>query len=445
MRDTTKGFYGMKTRLRPRALLVVCLTAFVATGTHLAYADTLFNVDTIIDLVDDNINDGLCRSSAGTCSLRAAIMQSNHLSSPGFVTIRLPAGTYGITRAIPPGGVNDEQVGDFNLSSPVGPNQTQILGAGPTLSIVDGNQIDSIFKVDPAREVVLDGLTIRNGVSIFAGGAINVEGSLSISNCVLEDNRARTSGGAINMGISSGSSLSISRSTLRANVADNGGGIAVFNNVSIRDSTLYGNTATSNGGGLYNNGQLVVSNSTISGNAANTNGGGIYSRINAFIYSTSVVNNDADHDRDENGGIGGGVYNDAGSRFVAVNSLFTSNTILDAPIPDNCNGLLEVYGTNLFDQIAGCTFAGNGSAAWDFVADNSVGPLQDNGGPTRTHALLAGSDAIDATTTQGCIDQNMTPLPTDQRGAPRIAGLRCDVGAFEFGAVADRIFGNGFE
>ncbi len=90
-------------------------------------------------------------------------------------------------------------------------------------------------------------------------------------------------------------------------------------------------------------------------------------------------------------------------------------------------------------------FAGNGGAAWDFIAGNSVGPLQDNGGPALTHALLAGSEAIDATTAQGCIGEGGIPLPTDLRGAPSIAGLRCDVGAFEFGAVSDRIFGNGFE
>lgn len=84
-------------------------------------------------------------------------------------------------------------------------------------------------------------------------------------------------------------------------------------------------------------------------------------------------------------------------------------------------------------------------AAWDLVAGNSVGPLQNNGGPTLPHALLAGSDAIDTTTAQGCRDQNGTLLPTDQRSAPRVAGMRCDVGAFEFGAVADRIFRNGFE
>ncbi len=435
----------MKEQTRCRTLGRLLLGVIAAIAATAAHADLVYDVNTTADLVDDDTSDGLCHTSAGNCSLRAAITQSNYLPAPFFLSIHVPAGIYLITRPIPSNGFDGEDSGDFNLRSPLGSNQTFLLGAGPALTIIDGNQLDSILRLDPARTATIDGLTLRNGKSIFSGGAINVEGSLTISNCVLENNQARLDGGAINMGISSGSSLSVIGSTLRANGADDGGAIFVFNNVSIRDSTLYGNAATSSGGGVYNDGQLIISNSTVSGNAANTNGGGIYNRINAFIYSTSVVNNDADHDRDETGGIGGGVYNDAGSRFVAVNSLFTSNTILDAPIPDNCNGVLEVYGNNLFDQSAGCTFAGNGGAAWDYIAGNSVGPLQDNGGPTLTHALLAGSEAIDATTAQGCIGEGGIPLPTDQRGAPRVAGLRCDVGAFEFGAVNDRIFSNGFE
>jgi hypothetical protein len=239
------------------------------------------------------------------------------------------------------------------------------------------------------------------------------------------------------MGISNGSTLNVIRSTLRSNRADYGGGIAVFNNVNVRNSTLEGNTATSSGGGFYNNGQLIIVNSTISSNSTNTDGGGIYNRNSAFLYSTSVINNDADHDRDELGGIGGGVYAFATSRFVAVNTLFSGNTILDSPTPDNCNGVLEIYGMNLFDAIDGCTFSGNGGAAWDFVAGNSIGALQDNGGPTLTHALLPGSEAIDAPNIQICIDENGFPLTTDQRGAARTTGLRCDVGAFEYGSIAD--------
>jgi hypothetical protein len=57
------------------------------------------------------------------------------------------------------------------------------------------------------------------------------------------------------------------------------------------------------------------------------------------------------------------------------------------------------------------------------VGDALLGPLDDNGGPTQTHALLPGSPAIDAG------DNAFCPV-TDQRGAARDAS--CDTGAFEF-------------
>ena len=133
------------------------------------------------------------------------------------------------------------------------------------------------------------------------------------------------------------------------------------------------------------------------------------------------------------------------SRFVAVNSLIADNTVLDAPIPDDCSGTLEAYGWNLLSTLERCAFSGNGSAARGIVSTSTIGPLQDNGGPTRTHALLAGSQAIDSTTSQGCIDDAGNPLSVDQRGEMRVAGVRCDVGAFEYVSVADIIFRNGFD
>jgi hypothetical protein len=60
----------------------------------------------------------------------------------------------------------------------------------------------------------------------------------------------------------------------------------------------------------------------------------------------------------------------------------------------------------------------------------NLGPLQDNGGPTMTHALLPGSVAIDHVPASMCLDENGDPLTTDQRGFPRDDSM-CDVGAFE--------------
>ena len=431
--------------LRPNRLSRMALFTLLIAAASIARANIEFNVTTIDDLIDDNTADGQCHTSAGNCSLRAAIMQSNHMANATILLIRIPVGIYLITRPIAEDGYDGEEVGDLDLTSPPGPTQTLVLGAGAGQTIIDGNQLDRVFNVYQDRVVTVDGLTVRNGSTGASGGGVFVNGSLTMTNCTVEGNHARSAGGGISTGLDNGGTVNLLRSTLRSNQAELGGGLAVLKDATLRDSTLEGNVATATGGAIYNAGQLVIANSTISGNVANTDAGGIFSRSDAFLYNTSVINNDADHDRDDIGGISGGVYVYTDSRFVAVNSLFSGNTILDSPTPDNCNGVLELYGKNLFDEIQGCTFTGNGGAAWDFVAGNSIGPLQDNGGPTRTHALRLGSEAIDATNAQGCIDQTGIPMSFDQRGASRVTGLRCDVGAFEYGSIADRIFQNGFD
>jgi hypothetical protein len=92
---------------------------------------------------------------------------------------------------------------------------------------------------------------------------------------------------------------------------------------------------------------------------------------------------------------------------------------------------LEAYGWNLFGDVSACSLPNSGN--WGYGTLTTVGPLQDNGGPTWTHALLAGSEAIDTTFDNlGCVDETGSLLTTDQRGAPRVVGVRCDVGAFEY-------------
>lgn len=435
---TTRGRPG---RLSTRGFLRNGLLALVTVAAGWAHADSVFDVDTVADLIDDDTTDGVCHTSAGTCSLRAAIMQSNH-PAVGTTTIHLPAGVYLIT--LPIDTVDDETVGQFYLGPAGGPNETLILGAGPEDTIIDANGEDNVLRISGPRTVAIDGITLRNGVTSSNGGGIATEGDLTITHCVIERNAAIL-GGGIYAGTSSAGKLTVIDTIVRANTAVIGGGIYTRSATAIRNSDLDGNMASDSGGGLYEENQLTITNSTISNNAANTNGGGIYSSIATFVYSSSIVDNDADHDRDELGGIGGGVVAGPGSRVVTVNTLIARNTILDAPIPDNCSGVLEVYGINLLDDVGGCTFTGNGSAATGVISPGTIGVLQDNGGPTPTHALLEGSEAIDATTDQGCIDENLAPLSTDQRGGPRISGARCDVGAYESGSVTDRIFEDGFE
>jgi predicted outer membrane repeat protein len=297
--------------------------------------------------------------------------------------------------------------------------------------------------------------TVRDNHSGFGGGILAFDQGffpavLSLSDCIVEDNDA-ASGGGVFFSSNSGE-LTVLRTTIRHNhaatTAGVGGGLysGGVATTRVHDSLLEANSADF-GGGIYDefSHTLAVVNSTLSSNTANTNGGGIYSAGLTLFANVSVVNNDADHDRDENGGVGGGIYVSSGA-FLLQNSLVAANTIVNAPIFDDCKGIVMTSGKNLLGETDGCTFGGSGAGAVGSVSLGTIGPLQDNGGPTLTHALTAGSEAIDATHDGfACIDENGAVLSTDQRGASRIAGTRCDVGAFEFASSFDRILTDGFD
>jgi len=417
-----------------------------------------FTVNSTLDQPDDLTIPGTCHTSANTCTLRAAVMQANRTSGIG-ATIMLPSGLYKLT--IPAAGVDGEANGDLNLTTPgSGSPVITILGADAATTIIDANQLDRVFHIHANRVAAISDITIRNGYLAGAsGGGIYNEGSLTVNRAAISANHIGFGYGG---GIYNEGSLTLMNSTLTQNSTDSFGGGAIenFGILDLYDSTLSQNMASRGGGAIENNGNIKISrstinsngstdgggiytgignvyviNSTISQNYANTNGGGIfkYGETSGLValYNTTIVDNDADHDRDQLGGIGGGVYAGTGARFIVVNTLIARNTILDSPIDDDCNGMLEVYGWNLFGEVTGCTFSGEGTAG--LISLNTIGPLQSNGGPTWTHALLPGSQAINNTNDSlGCVDETGMKLTTDQRGVPRVAGVRCDVGAYEY-------------
>ena len=142
---------------------------------------------------------------------------------------------------------------------------------------------------------------------------------------------------------------------------------------------------------------------------------------------------------------GGGVFNlDASPAiFNLRNSLVAGNIVSGAPVYDDCTGTLHSYGRNLFWNLPGCTVAVE-RGGWGYLFNlTTLGPLQSNGGPTKTVALLPGSRAIDFDDpVGGCVDYNSATLTTDQRDSPRVVGTYRDVGAFEY---SPPIFSNGFE
>jgi len=429
----------MRTHQKITGIAILLLsTIWFETATLAQDAPLTFNVNTVADLVDDNINDGLCHTSANTCSLRAAVMQANH-SSAAQVVINLPRGTYALT--LPPSAGDDETWGDLNLGVPLMDGQSvTINGAGASSSIIDANYLYRAFKLGTGRVAYIANVTLRNGnPDQGGGGAIYMSGAtLTLRDSIMENNRA-SAGGAIDM---SESTLTIIRSTIRANVATaNGGAIILGGSLTIRNSTFYGNGADT-GGAISNFGLAVAVNSTFYQNYANTNGGAIFNANKVYLYNSSIVDNDADHDRDELGGVGGGIFAQSNSTTAVVNTIVVDNTIEDAPIYNDCSGTLVGYGANLFSETSGCSIGG----AWVTVPLGTIGSLQNNGGPTLTLQPHADSSAIDnSNDALGCVDETGAKLTIDQRGAPRVFGPRCDIGAVEFGAVVDKIFKDGFQ
>ena len=292
------------------------------------------------------------------------------------------------------------------------------------------------------------------------GAGIYNNGELIIRESVIEDNFT----GGFSLGVSICSSgrgaglfndfianAKLLDCTIRANrtsVGHEGGhGGGLFNqrraNMDITNSLISGNktgdTANENvsflrgvGGGIYTSGTLTIDNSTISGNSTGmirdreaiplgdvvSDGGAIYNSGDLNISHSTIVNNTARR--------GGGISNnnqfgtiDLSHTIIANNSSFSSADSVD------CLAQINSKGYNLIENTEDCTIEGIEQGNL-FGIDPLLGVLRDNGGPTRTHALLPKSPAIDA----GSMDK--TELSeTDQRGFPRIVNDRVDLGAYE--------------
>lgn len=299
-----------------------------------------------------------------------------------------------------------------------------------------------LLMVEQFGNLTLSEVTLRNGQTDLkdnvnstaegSGGAVLNEGTLTINNSTISGNTASYYGGGLfnrNNG-----TATLTNSTVSNNNAYKGGGFSnsSSSNITLMASTVSGNTAQSSndgyGGGIQNNGNLTLTNSTVSGNSADGGGGGIINYGSATINNSTISNNQAPSV--------GGVYNAnlvnttlSMTNTIIANSVSGDDCVNDATIATNANNLIERDSTQ-----RPCAAPLNG--------DPRLGPLQNNGGPTLTHGLLAGSPAIDAGT--NCSGPPVNGI--DQRGAARDAN--CDIGAFEgestTGPTAE-IFADDFE
>ena len=300
--------------------------------------------------------------------------------------------------------------------------------------------------------VSLTGCTINDNFADGEGGGIRVF-EATLTNCTITGNRAVAGGGGGLIGLNAltltnctvsrnstvfggdgggirTSTATLTNCTVSDNVSDGSGGGVFAGIATLTRSTFSGNSAKRAGGGILAPGTATLTNCTISGNSAGNSaddtGGGLFANSGTLLNCT-IVENFAN--------TGGGVFHGSSGTLNVRNTIIALNLVEFIETGPDVSGDFTSQGHNLIGDGSGSTGFG---VNFDIVGtsanpiDPKLGPLALNGGKTKTHALLAGSPAID----RG--DNANLPL-TDQRGAgfPRkkdgngdgVAVV--DIGAFE--------------
>ena len=400
---------------------------------------------------------GLFNELAATATIANSTVAFNHATDgagiyndDGTVTISISAVSAN-TASQDGGGVFVTSNAIVNVSnSSFSGNMAGVNGGGlssdgtvtfDNVRVIDNNAGQDGGGISNSRSLTLQQVMLTQNDAGQDGGGLWNSGIGNVSatdTSVTENTAARDGGGVHNSG---SASLTFSASTIADGVAgQKGGGLyqSSLGTVSIVNATVSGNAAT-DGGGIYSTRALSFRNSTLSTNAASNNGGGIDNNGGAVSFaSATVFGNTA-------GVAGGGIINESVfGAFSLKNTIVARNQINGNP-PNadvDVSGVqFNSVGHNLIgDRGSVTSFIDGAKADIVGVAGNEVdpllGPLQDNGGPTLTHALLFGSEARDAGT-------NVGVLATDQRGFARIFdgdgdGLATvDIGAFESGFVVN--------
>ena len=371
----------------------------------------------------------------GFCSLIEAIVNANNdaathadcAAGNGADTIVLPASANLTLSA-----VDNTTFGPTGL--PVITSRITIEGNGATIARQVHAPGFSLMVVTGSGDLTLHHLTLSR--SYFYAGLRNY-GTASINDSVISGNGES---GVFNRG-----SLTIENSSISANTASfyyyGGGGVTNAGTLTIENSTISGNDSRY-GGGVVNYETLTIVNSTISGNTGFFSGGGVTNWRTLTIGNSTISGNTSFQSS------GGGVRNYGSVTFshtlIAGNQAAASPEIQNDG--SNCSGIpsrcrVSANNFNLFGANGNAGVTGFTPGPTDLVPARGItvaqilGPLQNNSGPTETHALVAGSPAINAGNPDGCVDNAGALLTTDQRGFPRpFNGRICDIGSYEFQA-----------
>jgi CSLREA domain-containing protein len=310
------------------------------------------------------------------------------------------------------------------------------------------------------------GSTISHNSARSSGGGINgISGKITLSHSNIHANQTRISGGGLHFSytevnvldssvsgnyaeIGVGGGIASDRGSLLirfSHVSENtvgglglatGGGISNGNTPMMIAGSSITNNSAARGAGIWNVARdeiSTISNSTISGNDANGAGGGIYNRSGQLVVQFSTIT-------------GNTAPSGFGSGLASYGMNYAPTRVHSSIVAGNTNSDLDFVGFANSFQSMGFNLVGFGNATSRFngpgdvsgIANPSLSPLANNGGPTPTHALLSGSPAINAGDLNAQAGVDGVPF-YDQRGEPfsRVFNGRSDIGSFEFQDASD--------
>jgi CSLREA domain-containing protein len=440
-----------KTSLSISGLCLILLTVLLASSQAHAQAGS-FVVNTLAEG-----DDGAC--NAANCTLREAVKYAPAgatitFSVTGIIEMSLPAITIAKDLTITGPGASSLAVSGTG-------NGTGSISAASLFIITSGNVGISGLTLRDGTGTRVSTINPATGTNVFLnfGGAIYMTGgALTLTSCILSNNRGSGDGGAIYAG--SGVSLTIYSTTLSGNRSQDGGAIHMnggssLSSLLMTDSTVSGNIAdTGVGGGIFSgtNTTATVTNSTVSGNSATgqTGGGGGFFNVNGTltIINSTISGNSTSAVTGTGPRGGGGIMNISG-QLTVTNSTITGNgavrgggiysdgslNLSNSIVAGNDGGgyiLSDIFGPvtagdyNLVQNTSNTTLTGTHNITGQPAL---LGPLANNGGPTQTHALLPGSPAIDKGSATGT-DQRGFARPVDNEAIANAAN-GADIGAFE--------------
>jgi len=384
-------------------------------------------------------------ADAGPGSLRQAILNANASAGADTIQFASPAGFTFITLTS----------GELVVTDSV-----TIVGDGIDRTRITSLNNSRAFRIDGpgTLDVTLSGLSTEKCAAPAGqagGGVLCVGENLTITSSRIIVNTAAQGGG---VAVLAPGLLTLIDSSVGGNSATgNAGGVLAGGGV-IRGCSVENNSAGGAGGGIVASGSLTVENSAVWNNTSKTLGGGILLTdppVGAFILrNTTVSGNSA--------GTGAGVCLGASAAAPFSGALAVENSTITAGSANTGGGIARPFGTGAIHvessivsgnkgSFGGTEIASSGTVTLKtsavgstdgfsptdnggnlpFLTNVKLAPLSLNGGATRTHALLAGSPAINA-------GSNPAGQTTDQRGTifARSAGGAVDIGAYENQGVA---------